>query len=148
MIPSLEMMMLDLSGVTMESNANGERVYYLEEHGRSFRVILVYDVYLNNGSISLSLYCKPHCFIDDEVNPPELGTGTTYCMLYDVITVNLPESNSLPFGSQFVDVNNHDRICEWLIENEIAEPLPILAKSGFCIYPAFKFNIPEGTPQY
>ena len=66
-----------------------------------------------------------------------------YSELYGVVTVNLQESENLPFGSQFVDVNNHEQICEWLIENEIAEPIPIFARSGFCIYPAFSFNITE-----
>ena len=62
---------LDLSGVTMETNESGERVYYMEEYGQSFRVILVYGVYSRSGAISLSLYCQPRIIDESEYDSPE-----------------------------------------------------------------------------
>ena len=135
---------LDLSGVKMEADERCGKVYFLNEHGQYFQVALVYGVYENNGALALSLYCQPHVIYDSEYDPPIQEGRSEFNELYAVITVNLPESDTLPFGAQFVDVNNHETICEWLIENDIAEPLPICARSGLCIYPAFKFILPDG----
>ena len=144
MIPSPDMKKLDLSGVKMEADERCGKVYFLNEHGQFFQVVLVYGVYENNRALALSLYCQPHFIYDGEYDPPVQEGRSAFNELYAVLTVNLPESDSLPFGTQFVDVNNHEMICEWLIENDIAEPLPIYARSGLCIYPAFKFNLPDG----
>ena len=143
MIPSPDMKKLDLSGVKMEADERCGKVYFLNEHGQFFQVVLVYGVYENNGALALSLYCQPHFIYDSEYDPVQEGRSA-FNELYAVLTVNLPQSDTLPFGTQFVDVNNHEMICEWLIENDIAEPLPIYARSGLCIYPAFKFNLPDG----
>ena len=144
MILSPNMKKLDFSGVIMEADERCGKVYFLNEHGQFFQVVLVYGIYENNGALALSLYCQPHVMYDSEYEPPKQNERSAFNELYAVVTVNLPESNSLPFGTQFVDVNNHNKICEWLIENDIAEPLPIYARSGFCIYPAYKFNVPRG----
>ena len=144
MIPSPDMKKLDLSGVKMEADERCGKVYFLNEHGQYFQVALVYGVYENNGALALSLYCQPHVIYESEYDPPVQEGRSTFNELYAVLTVNLPESDTLPFGTQFVDVNNHEMICEWLIENDIAEPLPICARSGLCLYPAFKFNFPDG----
>ena len=97
------------------------QVYRLEEYNEVIDVILVFDAYKINGTLAVSLYTAD----DGE--------------LYDVITVNLPESSSLPEDVQFVDVNNHPTIPEWLIGNGLAEPYPATARSGYCEYPAFRF---------
>lgn len=144
MIPSPDMKKLDLSGVKMEADERCGKVYFLNEHGQYFQVALVYGVYENNGALALSLYCQPHVIYESEYDPPVQEGRSAFNELYAVLTVNLPESDTLPFGTQFVDVNNHEMICEWLIENDIAEPLPICARSGLCLYPAFKFNFPDG----
>ena len=97
------------------------QVYRLEEYDEVIDVILVFDAYKNNNSLAVSLYTA-----DDSE-------------LYDVITVNLPESSTLPEGVQFVNVNNHPGITDWLVRNGLAERYPAMARSGYCEYPAFRF---------
>ena len=98
------------------------QVYRLEEYNEVIDVMLVFDAYKSNGTLAVSLY-------------------TADCgELYDVITVNLPESSSLPNGVQFVDVNNHPTIPEWLVRNGVADQYPATARSGYCEYPAFRFR--------
>ena len=87
-----------------------------------------YSKYVSTGAIAASLY--------DSVSGD----------LYGVITVNLPESVFLPYGVQYVDVNNYPDIEKWLRAKGIAEPLGTYACSGFCTYPAYRFNVPESRP--
>ncbi len=104
--------------------------YEVPGSGRKTKVCLKYDVYDVFNSLAVSLYYEP-----------APGTEDSDLELFAVITVNLPESADLPFGTQFVDINNYPWVDEWLIENSIAEPSGKIARSGFCVYPAFKFNI-------
>ena len=41
----------------------------------------------------------------------------------------------------FVDTNNCPGIEQFLIENDIAEPVGIYGMSGYCTYPLYRFNI-------
>ena len=87
-------------------------------------VVVEFDEYSSTSAIAVSL------FLSD-------------CRdLYDVITVNLQESVFLPYGTQFVDVNNNPKIGEWLIKNNLAKPTGLICHSGFCSYPAYSFNLP------
>lgn len=58
----------------------------------------------------------------------------------EVITTNLRESILLPENVQFVDANNFPEIGEWLERNEVASPVGITVRSGFCQYPAYYFK--------
>lgn len=51
----------------------------------------------------------------------------------DVITVNL----SSPFESDtmaFLDENNHPGIGQWMCDNQLAIPMGVTIRSGFCQY--------------
>lgn len=105
--------------------------YEVKQFGRTVRVRLEYGEYLRNNTLAVSLRFEPP--IDDDCEDLQQEMLAT-------ITVNLPESRSLPSGTQFVDVNNHPWAYDWLIDNSIAEPTGIIAQSGFCFYPAFRFK--------
>ena len=113
-----------------------QKIYRIDTYDREEEVVLRFDTYNINDSLAVSLYCR-NSEMDTDVD------NTPFDDLFGVITVNLRESVTLPFGTQFVDVNNFPGIHKWLIDNNIAEPTPICARSGFCVYPAFKFKLPE-----
>lgn len=99
--------------------------YLFRENGLESEVILKYGSYQRGGRMSASLLFRS-------------GDGS-FSDLFDVITVNFAESQLLPARAQFVDVNNHPGIGEWLEKNHIAKPLDIYIISGFCRYPAYFF---------
>ena len=114
------------------SEAKKQTIYQIEEFGATINVVLKYGNYRRGHTLAVSLYCRP----DDTEN-----AGLVFCELYDVITVNLPETEHLPSDVQFIDINNHPDIASWLVNNHIAEPYPVFARSGYCVYPAFKFML-------
>lgn len=60
---------------------------------------------------------------------------------YADVTVNLPNSGTLPSNCAFVDTNNLSwEIVETLINDGIAKPINQSACSGFCRYYAYMFN--------
>ena len=60
---------------------------------------------------------------------------------YGVVTVNLDSSDRLPLNVQFVDENNLPGIGDWLEKNGIAHPTGMMSRSGWCLYPAYEFNL-------
>ena len=62
---------------------------------------------------------------------------------YGDITVNLPNSGTLPSDCAFVDTNNLPRIDRVLYNEEVAVPVGQSACSGFCQYHAFQFDLSE-----
>lgn len=109
--------------------------------GKRIEVYLKYDEYDTFHSLASFLYFKPVVMNEPIYDRADSNGMPSGLELFAVITINLPESADLPFGTQFIDINNYPWIDEWLIENSIAEPIGKIAKSGFCIYPAFKFNL-------
>ena len=59
---------------------------------------------------------------------------------FEVLSVNLPESNSINPDEAYVDTNNFPQAPEFIIENGLGEPTGEYAASGFCIYPLYRFN--------
>lgn len=55
----------------------------------------------------------------------------------DVLTVNLEEK--LPLNQAYVDTNNHPNAEQFIIDNNLGEPLGKYGHSGFCAYPLYKF---------
>ena len=117
--------------------------YELIRNGRRLEVYLKYDEYDNYNSLAASLYFEPVIMNEPIYEMTDSLDLFPSLELFAVITINLPESADLPFGTQFIDVNNHPWVDGWLIDNSIAEPIGKFAKCGFCIYPAFKFNLQE-----
>lgn len=125
----------------MEQNKD---VFTIEMFGVEKEVKLEYASYNINGSLALQLFCKPD---EDELEYYARESGgiiqDPYCSPYGVVTVNLPESGMLDEREQFVDENNLPGIGRWLQSNGIAEPTGLLAPSGYCCYPAYRFNAPR-----
>lgn len=121
---------------------NDSIVYRIEEFGCETDVVLEYGTYRNNGTLAVSLYCQS---LDADGRKSD-----SFDDLYDVITVNLPDSAALPPNCQYVDENNHPVIGSWLTENQIAERVGRTCKSGLCSYPVYYFfqaelfDIPRG----
>lgn len=60
---------------------------------------------------------------------------------YGDITVNLPNSHTLPSDCAFVNENNTPGIGRILTETGVATPLFQSARSGYCTYFAYRFNL-------
>ena len=92
--------------------------------------------YSCNGTLAFQLFGRS-----------EYGEATDsrrqFCDPYGVATVNLPESAFLPYNVQFVDENNLPGIGAWLRANNIAHPTGYHCPSGYCMYEAYAFNLPE-----
>ena len=96
--------------------------------------------YTNNGTLALQLFNKPDI---PEAHLPSGDPKKLFCEPFGVVTVNLFESGMLPYNVQFVDENNMPGIGAWLRQNGIAQPTGYHAASGYCLYEAYRFNIPE-----
>lgn len=96
--------------------------------------------YTNNGTLALQLFNKPD--IPEEYLPSG-DPKKLFCEPFGIVTVNLFESSLLPYNVQFVDENNLPGIGAWLRQNGIAQPTGLHAASGYCLYEAYRFNIPE-----
>lgn len=96
--------------------------------------------YTNNGTLALQLFNKPD--LPDGYPLPD-DPRKLFCEPFGVVTVNLFESRLLPYSVQFIDENNLPGIGAWLRQNGIAQPTGVHAPSGYCLYEAYRFNIPE-----
>lgn len=98
-----------------------------------------YSCYMHNGTVAMRLFCT------DRRIPENADLTRQYCIPYATVTVNLDVSSLLPYDHQFIDENNLPGIGKWLSDNGIAQPTGIIAPSGYCIYEAYRFNVPEKT---
>ena len=96
--------------------------------------------YTNNGTLALQLFNKTDI---PEGYLPSGDPKKLFCEPFGIVTVNLFESGLLPYNVQFVDENNLPGIGAWLRQNGIAQPTGLHAASGYCLYEAYRFNIPE-----
>lgn len=98
-----------------------------------------FTTYMHNGTLAMRLMSRPDDPFDRN---PSTGPLDFYVPYADV-TVNLEGSALLPPDTQFVDENNLPGIGDWLEMNDIAERVPLGMQSGYVMYQAFRFNIPE-----
>ena len=118
-------------------------IFSLEMFGVQNEVKLEYASYGCNGTLALQLFCKPDAGEAEFYSQDKEFMKNPYQEPYGVVTVNLQESDLLKANVQFVDENNLPGIGAWLEENGIAKPLDIAARSGYCTYQAYEFNVPE-----
>ena len=88
---------------------------YYNYHGTQVR--LGKEQYQSNGTLAVAMYTR---------------NGD----LYDVITVNLQDpmqSDSMAY----LDTNNHPGIDKWLEKRNLALPMNVSTRSGFCMYPLY-----------
>jgi len=112
--------------------------YTVFETGKKYRVRPVVMTYQDNGTLFVGLDCK------------RLG-------YYFGVTVNLDGSENLEPYCAAVRCCGIDEsgVIPFLLENDLAEPIPKFIQSGFNTYPVFKFNRevlsrynPEGVAKY
>lgn len=118
-------------------------IFNIEMFGRSYEVKLEYASYGCNGTLALQLMCKPDPEEMEFYKQDEEFMKNPYQETYGIATVNLPESELLKVNVQFVDENNLPGIGSWLQKNGIASPIDLTARSGYCTYRAYEFNVPE-----
>jgi len=59
---------------------------------------------------------------------------------YGDLTVNLPNSGTLPSDCAFLDTNNVEDAVGLMVRNGLGRPTGQMARSGFCVYPVFQFT--------
>lgn len=64
---------------------------------------------------------------------------------YGNLTTNL--DNKLPENMAYVDTNNMPDAERFIKENDLGEDTGLIAKSGYCTYPLYKFNIDKMTDE-
>lgn len=63
--------------------------------------------------------------------------------IYADVTVNLPNSGTLPSDCAYIDTNNMPGIDDVLVREGIATPIHQSAYSGFCKYYVYRFNLTD-----
>lgn len=89
--------------------------------GDEYKVLPVISRYLNRN-IAIRLICE------DTKEP------------FATLTVNLPDI-TLPEGYAFVDTNNIADARRYIMENELGEDTGIEVRSGYWIYPLYRFDM-------
>lgn len=98
------------------------KTYTMNYWGNQWNIFLSQEKYDNNGRLAV------------------LAFTTDDGEYFGDITVNLDDP--LPIGDYaFVDTNNSPWAVELLEKNGIAQPTGGYARSGFCLYPVYKFDL-------
>ena len=118
-------------------------IFEIEMFGQRNEVRLDWASYGCNGTLALQLMCKPDEYEEGYYSQFGRMADTMYVVPYGVATVNLPDSEHLDLNEQFIDENNLPGIGEWLQRNNIARPTGRIGFSGYCMYPAYRFNAPK-----
>lgn len=93
-----------------------------------FDVKFEIEKYSNNNRLAILLYC----FDEDGFEEP-----------FGDVTVNLSAPITDKRTCGYLDTNNLRNVGEWLIENGFGEMTGKYARSGWCTYPEFRFNLEE-----
>jgi hypothetical protein len=88
--------------------------------GKDYEVKVMSSRYTNNNNYAVCL---------EELDGAPFAT----------LTVNLP-GPKLPDGYGYVDTNNCPWAEEFICKYDLGEPAGVAARSGYCIYPLYKFN--------
>jgi len=99
---------------------------HLEAWNTVYDTCIEVSTYMYGGSLYMNLLDR----CEDGVEP------------YADITVNLPEYKSGP-DCAFVDTNNFSQAEKLIAEYKLGEPTGRYARSGYCTYPEYKFNMDE-----
>lgn len=110
---------------------------------QKFEVICDVSTYTHNGTMAVMMLSKGE---PENGQDPEAHRNVdrkAFDDPYGCITVNLDGSDRLPLNVQFVDENNIPGIGMWLQDQGLARPTGMMARSGWCMYPAYEFNLPQ-----
>lgn len=95
----------------------------LKQYGKDHPVTFVTSTYANNGNLRVDL-------VTYENGYPEPWSN---------LTVNISKCEE---NCAFIDVNNNGKaILDWLFENGLGSRTGGMERSGFVVYPEFKFNM-------
>ena len=114
-------------------------------NGEKLDVRLEALTYGHNGTLAISMVCHTRSIMEiEELTRMGMSWEAADEMEdYATLTVNLEGSDRLPLNVQFIDENNLPGIGDWLEKNGIAQPTGLKARSGWCEYPAYAFNLPK-----
>lgn len=98
------------------------KTYKVETDFGTYEVELGVSEYLNNGSLAIEL-------IDAEERES-----------FAILTVNIEEEGA---GKEtaYVDINDCPWAKKFIEDNELGEFTGKYGRSGFCVYPLYKFNL-------
>lgn len=98
------------------------KTYKVETNFGTYEVELGVSEYLNNGSLAIEL-------IDAEERE-----------FFAILTVNIEEERA---GKEtaYVDINDCPWATKFIEDNELGEFTGKYGRSGFCVYPLYKFNL-------
>ena len=101
------------------------KYYEINSYGNTYNVRIERKAYANNDTLALSLITED---------------GEPFCNL----TVNLIDSTVWGNSTDaFVDTNNCPWADDFIEQNNLGEPVGFEARSGFCTYPLYRFNLDE-----
>lgn len=103
------------------------KVYKVNCFGTEYEVYLKKNSYADNGTLAIEV--------------KEFPTG----MPFAILTVNIEDrdfyiDDDVQNDIAFVDTNNNPWAIELIEKYNLADNMHILAQSGFCMYPAYKFK--------
>lgn len=99
---------------------------YDTPYGETIRLSFVRTCYADNGTTAVIAMCEGDMGINEE---------------YAIVSVNLPQSASLPDGYQFADVNNVPTLIDAMERHGLLERTGTTAQSGYVTYPLVRFAI-------
>lgn len=82
------------------------------------KVRLQAEQYRSNGTLAVAMYTQ-----DGD--------------LYDIVTVNLGDDMMQSKSMAYLDTNNHTGIDKWMEKHNLAIPMYVTHRSGFCSYPLY-----------
>lgn len=98
------------------------RIFDLERYGKLHKIQLAVTSY-----VSGNLAVRMNELIDGEPEP------------WSILTVNLDSVR--PLDCAFIDIsNNGEEILAWIVRNGLAVPTGNYARSGYCVYPEYRFR--------
>lgn len=113
------------------------KIFELEKYGKTLEITVEAASY-PEGNLAVLLNCR-----EDGAFVP-----------WNTLTVNLGIVR--PLDCAYIDVNNNgEEILGWIQENGLAEPTGRRGRSGYCVYPEYRFHgevlqelDPEGYAAY
>lgn len=104
-----------------------EKIYNLNKYDENYKIVLRKDTYMNNGTLAV-LMVVIYDNGEEEI--------------WSDLTVNIFDSDIMATDKMaFIDTNNNgDDIIQWLVDNGIGHPTGHNGRSGYCVYPLFKFD--------
>ena len=116
--------------------------FQIEPMHEPLKIELEIKSYTHNGTLAI-LLMRTEPFPEEREEMERMKSTEKFREFLDTATVNLEASERMPLNVQFVDENNLPGIGDWLEKNGIAKPTGMMTRSGWCLYPAYEFNVSQ-----